>query len=160
MQSRLGSDRLSHALRRSTIGAKGFHFRVRNGIEWDTLAITTKPTSHPAELDHNFIISGSTRCCMERLASKHPRPAALGHLDHILERQPEGLFLLAELDHNFIISGNTQCCRERLASKHPRPAALECSYPRNTPRTSPRLSHAMPPMERPKARQYWKEQSQ
>ena len=29
---RPGSDLLSRALRRSTIGAEGFHFRVRNGI--------------------------------------------------------------------------------------------------------------------------------
>ena len=32
MLGRLGSDRLSHVLGRSTIGAEGFHGRVRNGI--------------------------------------------------------------------------------------------------------------------------------
>ena len=39
---RSGGDLLSHALRRSTISAEGFHGRVRNGIGWITLAITTK----------------------------------------------------------------------------------------------------------------------
>jgi hypothetical protein len=37
-----GGDLLSHALRRSTIGAEGFHGRVRDGIGWDTLAMTTR----------------------------------------------------------------------------------------------------------------------
>ena len=37
---RTGDDRLSRVLRQSTIGAKGFHGRVRNGIGWDTFAIT------------------------------------------------------------------------------------------------------------------------
>ena len=32
--ARPGSDLLSRALRRSTIGAEGFHGRVRNGIGW------------------------------------------------------------------------------------------------------------------------------
>ena len=39
---RSGGDLLSHALRRSTIGAEGFHGRVRDGIGWGTLAITTR----------------------------------------------------------------------------------------------------------------------
>ena len=39
---RPGDDRLSHALRRSTMGAKGFHGRVRNGIGWGTLAVATR----------------------------------------------------------------------------------------------------------------------
>ena len=34
-----GGDLLSRALRRSTMGAAGFHGRVRNGIGWDTRAI-------------------------------------------------------------------------------------------------------------------------
>ena len=38
---RSGSDRRSRVLRQSTIGAKGFNVRVRNGIGWDTFAITT-----------------------------------------------------------------------------------------------------------------------
>ena len=39
---RPGSDLLFHALRRSTIGAKGFHFRVRDGIGCRPLAMTTR----------------------------------------------------------------------------------------------------------------------
>ena len=39
---RPGSDRLSRALRRSTIGAEGFHGRVRDGIGCLPLAIATR----------------------------------------------------------------------------------------------------------------------
>ena len=38
---RTGGDRLSRALRQSTIGAKGFNDRVRNGIGWNTFARAT-----------------------------------------------------------------------------------------------------------------------
>ncbi len=34
-----GGDLLSHVLRRSTMGAAGFHGRVRNGVGWGTRAI-------------------------------------------------------------------------------------------------------------------------
>lgn len=37
-----GGDLLSHVLRRSTIGAEGFHGRVRDGIGCFTLAMTTR----------------------------------------------------------------------------------------------------------------------
>ena len=40
---RPGNDLLSRALRQSTIGAEGFHDRVRNGIGCSPLAITTGP---------------------------------------------------------------------------------------------------------------------
>ena len=43
---RPGSDLLSHALRRSTIGAEGFHGRVRDGIGCGALAITTRPAKN------------------------------------------------------------------------------------------------------------------
>ena len=43
---RPGNDLLSRALRQSTIGAAGFHGRVRNGIEWGTCAITTWSSRH------------------------------------------------------------------------------------------------------------------
>ena len=36
-----GSDLLSHALRRSTIGARGLNDRVRDGIGWGPPAIAT-----------------------------------------------------------------------------------------------------------------------
>ena len=37
-----GSDLLSRALRQSTIGAERLNDRVRNGIGWGPLAITTQ----------------------------------------------------------------------------------------------------------------------
>ena len=37
-----GSDLLSHALRRSTIGAEDFYYRVRKGIGYGIFAITTR----------------------------------------------------------------------------------------------------------------------
>ena len=37
-----GDDLLSHVLGRSTIDAEGFHGRVRNGIGYRPLAITTR----------------------------------------------------------------------------------------------------------------------
>jgi hypothetical protein len=43
---RPGSDLLSHTLRCSTIGANGFHGRVRDGFGWFTVAITTRPSGH------------------------------------------------------------------------------------------------------------------
>ncbi len=51
MVGRPGGDLLSHALRRSTIGAEGFHDRVRNGIGCRPLAITTKSSSRHANWD-------------------------------------------------------------------------------------------------------------
>ena len=41
---RPGDDRLSHEWARSTIGAQGFHGRVRNGFGWFTLAVITRPS--------------------------------------------------------------------------------------------------------------------
>ena len=46
--ARPGSDLLSHALRRSTIGAEGLHGRVRDGIGCFPLAVTTRPCKHMA----------------------------------------------------------------------------------------------------------------
>src|SRR5690349_18667545 len=43
---RPGGDLLSRALRHSTMGAGGFHGRVRDGIGWGTPAMTTR-SSHP-----------------------------------------------------------------------------------------------------------------
>src|SRR5579884_800956 len=40
---RPGSVRLSHVLARSTMGAGGFNGRVRNGIGWNSPAMTTRP---------------------------------------------------------------------------------------------------------------------
>ena len=46
---RPGSDLLSRVLRRSTIGAEGFHGRVRNGIGLGPLARTTRPAKRIRE---------------------------------------------------------------------------------------------------------------
>lgn len=55
MFRRPGSDLLSRALRQSTMGAKGFNVRVRNGIGWDTFAITTRSSKHHLkELEPNL----------------------------------------------------------------------------------------------------------
>ena len=43
---RPGSDLLSRALRQSTIGAEAVNDRVRNGIGWGHLAITTRPAKN------------------------------------------------------------------------------------------------------------------
>jgi hypothetical protein len=51
---RPGSDRLSHVLRRSTIGAGGFNGRVRNGIGWNSPAMTTRPAKNGSS---DFVIS-------------------------------------------------------------------------------------------------------
>ena len=52
---RPGGDLLSRVLRRSTIGAEEFDDRVRNGIGYGLLAITTKPAKDsekpPAEAE-------------------------------------------------------------------------------------------------------------
>ena len=47
---RPGSDLLSRVLRQSTIGAEGFHGRVRNGIGLGPLAGTTRPAKSIREL--------------------------------------------------------------------------------------------------------------
>ena len=49
---RPGSDRLSRALRRSTIGAEGFHGRVRDGIGCLPLAIATR--SSDPDMPHDI----------------------------------------------------------------------------------------------------------
>ena len=46
MFRRYGRYLLSRALRQSTIGVKGFNVRVRNGIGWDTFAVTTVSSKH------------------------------------------------------------------------------------------------------------------
>ena len=58
---RPGSDLLSRALRQSTIGAAGFHGRVRNGIGWCTCAITTWSSS---AMKHAIRQHASTETCI------------------------------------------------------------------------------------------------
>jgi hypothetical protein len=67
MPARPGGDRLSRALRRSTIGAEGFHGRVRDGIGCWPLAIATRPCRDQRR-----------RC----------RPSALGFLPRAGGRRP------------------------------------------------------------------------
>ena len=51
---RTGSYLLSRALRRSTMGDEGFNGRVRNGIGWDTFAITTSSSNHCSQKKLKF----------------------------------------------------------------------------------------------------------
>ena len=55
---RPGSDLLSHALRRSTISAEGFHGRVRNGIGCRPLAMTTRSSKLPCTFAETTADSG------------------------------------------------------------------------------------------------------
>ena len=50
---RPGSDLLSRALRHSTIGAEGFHVRVRNGIGCKPLARTTRSSKRTEEVSES-----------------------------------------------------------------------------------------------------------
>ena len=43
-----GDDLLSHGQAHTIIGAEWFHFRVRNGVGWGTLAIITKHKTNSA----------------------------------------------------------------------------------------------------------------
>ena len=60
-----GDDLLSHALRRSTIGAEGFHGRVRDGIGCFPLAIATRP-SKPDDRDQRSGIRGAVPLMSDR----------------------------------------------------------------------------------------------
>lgn len=53
MLCELGGDLISRAKKPSTIGANTFNWRVRNGIEWFHVAITTKITKHIKYLRFN-----------------------------------------------------------------------------------------------------------
>ena len=50
---RPGNDLLSHALRRSTIGAEEFNGRVRDGIGFRLLAIITEPAKN-SEYEYEY----------------------------------------------------------------------------------------------------------
>ena len=69
---RPGDDLLSRALRQSTIGATGFHGRVRNGIGWDTCAITTWSSRHMhfcfLKIEHKNALSSKIKY------RRHPKP--------------------------------------------------------------------------------------
>ena len=56
MFSRPGNVLLSHALRHSTIGAGALNVRVRNGVECNLSAVTTRSTKHEINTKPTFII--------------------------------------------------------------------------------------------------------
>src|SRR5215510_10728521 len=58
---RPGSVLLSHVLRHSTIGAEGFHGRVRNGIGCGPLAITTRSSKR----ERSPMIDDADKCVMK-----------------------------------------------------------------------------------------------
>ncbi len=58
MFDRPGDVLLSHTLRCSTIGAEGFHGRVRDGIGCRPLAITTRPAKDRKRDSHWALIPG------------------------------------------------------------------------------------------------------
>src|SRR3954465_7852823 len=58
-----GGDLLSHVLRRSTIGAEGFHGRVRDGIGCGPLAMTTRSTNRPVGLSAEAVVSCEDMRC-------------------------------------------------------------------------------------------------
>src|SRR5271157_4200732 len=68
---RPGGDLLSHVLRQSTIGAKAFDGRVRDGIGSDRLARATRPAkngSSDGDGDRSSVIRGvSDRCRLRPL---------------------------------------------------------------------------------------------
>ena len=65
-----GGDLLSHALRRSTIGAEGFHGRVRDGIGCGPLAIATRPAKPGSFVGW----AGPESCLIEAPGHPLPRP--------------------------------------------------------------------------------------
>ena len=71
---RPGGDRLSRGLSRSTIGAGGFNGRVRNGIGWNSPAMTTRPAKDGLRKDTHadlLILIGSKHFFMPGLFSRH-----------------------------------------------------------------------------------------
>jgi hypothetical protein len=69
--ARPGGDRLSRALRRSTIGAEGFHGRVRDGIGCWPLAIATRPCRDQGVRNQGIQDYGSWRLVPERSVFTH-----------------------------------------------------------------------------------------
>ncbi len=75
MVGRPGGDLLSHALRRSTIGAEGFHDRVRDGIGCRPLAITTKSSNRRAGRAKSRPTDPADPTWVPRLVSRHVAPS-------------------------------------------------------------------------------------
>src|SRR5436190_10827538 len=64
-----GSDRLSRGLSRSTIGAGGFNGRVRNGIGWNSSAMTTRSAKDGKKQTTPF--EDELICCVPEFVSRH-----------------------------------------------------------------------------------------
>ena len=78
MFRRSGYDLLSRVLRQSTIGAKGFNIRVRNGIVWDTFAMTTRSSKHLfSEERRKTNRKAQTSCAKDYLYAKEIKPIEL-----------------------------------------------------------------------------------
>ncbi len=68
---RPGDDLLSHASSRSTIGAEGFHGRVRDGIGCRPLAMTTRPSKRATDESLGTRFRKLARPSCFRLAAAH-----------------------------------------------------------------------------------------
>jgi hypothetical protein len=66
-----GGDLLSHVLGRSTIGAEGFHGRVRDGIGCRPLAMATRSSERRPRAGAREQINGSCLCVFGALAAMH-----------------------------------------------------------------------------------------
>ena len=105
--ARPGDDRLSRVLRRSTIGAEGFHGRVRDGIGCLPLAIATRPCRDPLVFAPAFASAKCRAAPAARLRSEsgivseladelflfcsRGASAPLAQLDTLLRKGPECL---------------------------------------------------------------------
>ena len=88
---RPGGDLLSHALRRSTIGAEGFHGRVRDGIGWGALAMATRSTNQRTGIGG----SGIRARASPRVFPDHPIPA-LSLSSCRVRREPDTCFPISD----------------------------------------------------------------
>src|SRR5881628_3777509 len=71
---RPGSDLLSRVLRRSTIGAEGFHGRVRDGIGCGPLAMATRSSNRTKPRTRGwFVVLCDGECLRECLVRNHER---------------------------------------------------------------------------------------
>ena len=105
--TRFGGDLLSHALRRSTIGAKALNGRVRDGTGCFALAMTTKPRKTlefqvitsvmcMLSISHSLAITGSNQAYrtistgqLNALLRLHLRP-----IDVVVYHGPQGYLVL------------------------------------------------------------------
>ena len=82
--ARFGSDLLSHALRRSTIGAKALNGRVRDGTGCFALAIATKPRKTSEFL--GLSKSAHLRCMLLDPGRRRGEPRPTGKISLLLDQ--------------------------------------------------------------------------